>query len=158
MLGKTFLDHIKFLFDWNDNHHCVNERQGRESISLSQSIQKNGNEFFVEKLKSLHIGNLNSAIITQININSIRNKFDALVNGVRGNVDILMISETKTDDSFQTRQFLIEGYTAPYHLDRNIAVGGVLVYVREDIPSKLISVNFQNLEGFFLEINVRKKK
>ena len=25
MLGKTFLDHIKFLFDLNDNHHCVNE-------------------------------------------------------------------------------------------------------------------------------------
>ena len=85
----------------------MNERQGRESISLSQSIQKNGNEFFVEKLKSLHIGNLNSVIITQININSIRNKFDALVNGVRGNVDILMISETKTDDSFQTRQFYL---------------------------------------------------
>ena len=37
-------------------------------------------------------------IIAQTNINSIRNKFETLVNGVRGNVDILMISETKNDD------------------------------------------------------------
>ena len=27
----------------------------------------------------------------------------------------------------------------------------------EDIPSKLISVIFQNLQGFFLETNLRKK-
>ena len=47
-------------------------------------------------------------MIAQININSVRNKFDAPANGVIGNFDILMISETKTDGSFHTRQFLIE--------------------------------------------------
>ena len=92
ILGKTFLDHMKFLFDWNDNHDCVNERKKRESISLKKSIQNNENEFFAEKLKSLRIANLNRIIIAQININSVRNKFDALVSGIRGNVDILMIS------------------------------------------------------------------
>ena len=101
---------------------------------------------------------MNRIIIAQININSIRNKFDALVSGIRGNVDILTISETKIDDSFPNRQFLIDGYTAPYCLDRNSVGGGILVYVREDVSSKLISVNFQNREGFFLEMNLRKKK
>ena len=101
---------------------------------------------------------MNRIIIAQININSIRNKFDALVSGIRGNVDILTISETKIDDSFPNRQFLIDGYTAPYRLDRNSVGGGILVYVREDVSSKLISVNFQNREGFFLEMNLRKNK
>ena len=101
---------------------------------------------------------MNRIIIAQININSIRNKFDALVSGIRGNVDILTISETKIDDSFPNRQFLIDGYTAPYRLDRNSVGGGILVYVREDVSSKLISVNFQNREGFFLDMNLRKKK
>ena len=101
---------------------------------------------------------MNRIIIAQININSIRNKFDALVSGIRGNVDILTVSETKIDDSFPNRQFLIDGYTAPYRLDRNSVGGGILVYVREDVSSKLISVNFQNREGFFLEMNLRKKK
>ena len=43
--------------------------------------------------------NLHRIIIDQINVNSVRNKFEDLVNGVRGNVDILIISETKIDDS-----------------------------------------------------------
>ena len=136
----------------------MNERKESESISLNQSILNNDNTLFGDKLKSLRIENLNRVIIAQININSIRNKFDALVSDIRGNIDILMISETKIDNSFPTRQFLIDGYTAPYRLDRNSAGGGILVYVREDIPSKLLSVNFQNCEGFFLEINLRKKK
>ena len=45
-----------------------------------------------------------------------------------------------------------------YRLDRNSVGGGILVNVREDIPSKLISVNFQNREGFFPGINLGKKE
>ena len=45
-----------------------------------------------------------------------------------------------------------------YRLDRNSVGGGILVHVREDIPSKLISVNFQNRERFFPEINLGKKE
>ena len=133
----------------------MNERKERELVSSNKSIQNNENEFFGEKLKSLRIANLNCITTAQLNINSIRYKFDALVSSIRGNVDILMISETKIDDSYPTRRFLIDGYTAPYRLDRNSVGGGILVYVREDIPFKLISVNFQNCEGFFLEINLK---
>ena len=104
----------------------MNERKERESGSLNKFIQNNVNESFGEKLKSLRIANLNRVIIAQININSIRNKFDALVSGIRGNVDILMTSETKIDDSSPTRQFLINGYTAPHRLDRNSIGGGIL--------------------------------
>ena len=108
----------------------MNERKERESGSLNKFIQNNVNESFGGKLKSLRIANLNRVIIAQININSIRNKFDALVSGIRGNVDILiyilMTSETKIDDSSPTRQFLINGYTAPHRLDRNSIGGGIL--------------------------------
>ena len=104
----------------------MNERKESESGSLNKFIRNNVNESFGGKLKSLRIANLNRVIIAQININSIRNKFDALVSGIRGNVDILMTSETKIDDSSPTRQFLINGYTAPHRLDRNSIGGGIL--------------------------------
>ena len=78
--------------------------------------------------------------------------------GVRGNIDILMISETKLHASFPTSQILITGYTSPYRLDQNCKDGRILVYAREDILSKLITTNFPNEEDFFLEINLRKKK
>ena len=69
-----------------------------------------------------------------------------------------MISETKIDDSFPLTQFLIEGLlTTQYRLDRNESGGGILVYIRKDIRSKLIPTDFSNREGFFLELNVRKK-
>ena len=104
----------------------MNERKERESGSLNKFIQNNVNESFGGKLKSLRIANLNRVIIAQININSIRTKFDVLGSGIRGNVDILMSSETKIDDSSPTRQFLINGYTAPHRLDRNSIGGGIL--------------------------------
>ena len=67
-----------------------------------------------------------------------------------------MIFETKLDASFPTSQFLINGYTFPYKLDRNGKAEGILV--RVDVPSKITTDNFPNAEGFFLEINLKKKK
>ena len=85
-------------------------------------------------------------------------KFDALVSAVRDNVDILMMSETKIDNSFHTRQFLIEGFTTPYRLDRNGSGRVSLVYLCEDIPSELIPADFSNREGLFPDLNLRKTK
>ena len=38
---------------------------------------------------------------------------------LQGKVDILVVSDTKLDNSFPTNQFLIEGYLKPFRLDRN---------------------------------------
>ena len=56
-------------------------------------------------LKSIRIRNLNKIVIGHLNINSLRNKFDFLVTQVKGYIDILMISETKLDESFPIGQF-----------------------------------------------------
>ena len=52
-------------------------------------------------------------IIGHVNINSIRNKFEPLVSFINNNLDILMISETKIDDTFPDSQFLIKGFSVP---------------------------------------------
>ena len=98
-------------------------------------------------------------IIGHININSIRNKFEPLVSFINNNLDILMISETKIDDTFPDCQFLIKGFSVPQRLDRTAKGGGILVYIREDIPTKRIrKVRFnESFEGFFIEINLRSK-
>ena len=46
-------------------------------------------------LKSVWWKNLRRIIFAHLNINSLRNKFDSLVDQIKGNVDILLISETK---------------------------------------------------------------
>ena len=45
-----------------------------------------------------------------------------------------------------------------FRLDRNARGGGIPLYVREDIPSKLLLVEENLIEGFFVEINLRNKK
>ena len=69
-----------------------------------------------------------------------------------------MISEIENDDSPPTRQFLRERFTTPYTFDQNGLDGRILVYIREDIPSELISTNFSNRDGFFLALNLKTKK
>ena len=71
---------------------------------------------------------------------------------------LLWYPKLKFDNSFPLTQFLIEGFKTPYRLDQNGSGGGILVYIPEDIPSKLILTDFSNRKGFFLELNLRKKK
>ena len=68
-------------------------------------------------------------IIGHININSIRNKFEPLVSFINNNLDILMISETKIDDTFSDSQFLIKDFSVPYRLDHTAKEGGILIYM-----------------------------
>ena len=42
-----------------------------------------------------------------------------------------MISDAKIDASFPIGQFLLNGYSTPFRLDRNAHEGGILLYVRK---------------------------
>ena len=52
--------------------------------------------------------------------------------------------------------FLISGFSKPYRLDRDSLGGGILLYIREDIPTNLIKVETKSIGGFYIEINLRK--
>ena len=69
-----------------------------------------------------------------------------------------MLSETKLDSSFPEGQFLIPGYSAPYRIDRTCHGEGLILFVREDITSKLLLTENAPIAGFYTEINLRKKK
>ena len=74
-----------------------------------------------------------------LNIDSLPNKFDQLELVIKNKVDIFVKTETKLDSSFPDSQFVIKGFRQPYHLDRNRHSGALMIFVREDIPSKLLS-------------------
>ena len=68
-----------------------------------------------------------------------------------------MISETKIDNSFPISQFTMTDYSIPFRLDRTSHGGGILLFVREDIPCKIIKTDCDaDFEGIFVEINLRK--
>ena len=79
---------------------------------------------------------------------------------VQDRLDILLISDTKADPSSPTSQFTIEGFSTPFQFDRNNSRGGIMLFVRGKIPSKLISEykSKSSVENIFTEINSISRK
>ena len=75
-----------------------------------------------------------------------------LVYQIKGNFEVLKISETETDCSFPVRNLLIEGFSSPYRLDCDSSGSGILLFMKKDIPSNLFTVEMKMIEGFSLQV------
>ena len=139
---------------YSQNSACIDETFDKPCFISDSQIKDFDSLNEVRKL------NPNRLIIAHININSIRNKIEMLKETITDKTYILLISETKLDSSFPVNQFSIDGFSPPYRLDRNADGGGIMLYVREDIPSKPLSNNDidSEIKNLFVEINLPSKK
>ena len=130
----------------------------------------NDNTSNLNILKDLRCKNLNRILIGHLNINSVRNKFEILGSSIAVNLDILMISEIKLDDSFPVSQFLIPVFKNSICLDRSSSGGRIMLYIRKVIPFKilkssslspstiLVEVKINKKNGFFAVVTIRTKR
>ena len=102
-----------------------------------------------------------SIIIGHLNVNSVRYKFaeiaDLLQNGF---LDICGLSETKLDENFTNSQFHVENFSL-YRKDRNGKGGGLLSYIRSDIPHRRradLEYSKNGIESMIFEVHVKKEK
>ena len=104
--------------------------------------------------------NLNRVIIAHININSLVNKFDKLKLLIQNNIDILIVGETRVDDTFSNNQFNIDSFSKPYRMDRNRFGGEVMIFIREDILNKVVFKHTfpDDIESMLIEINLKNSK
>ena len=56
-------------------------------------------------------------IFCYLNINSVRKKISDLQEVINGNVNIVSITETKTDASLSSALLVLDGYHLPYRMD-----------------------------------------
>ena len=90
----------------------------------------NYSNFSVESVLNIYRSKFpKKLIIAHINTNSIRNKFEILKSMLSEVLDVLMITETKLDDSFPEQQIHIKGFNIPFRLDRNRQGGRLWLYV-----------------------------
>ena len=73
-------------------------------------------------------------------------------------LSLFFISESKLDDSFPEGQFTIDGYHGHFRLDRHGNGGRLLLYVRENIPAKILHSDFPAAESFYAEIILHKER
>ena len=65
-------------------------------------------------LKVMKENSPNKIIVGHLNINSLRTKFEALQFIINRNLDIILLSETKLDDSFPSAQFILKHFGIAY--------------------------------------------
>ena len=70
----------------------------------------------------------------------------------------MLVSETKTDDNFLQYQFVLDGFSVPSRLDHNCLGGGLILFVREDVPSNLLTTEEKPVENFYVELNWANNK
>ena len=75
-------------------------------------------------------------------------------------MDILCFAKTKLDSLFANSQFLIPGFHKPLRMDVSSRRGGLLVYIKSSLPSKMLT-KFKlpnNIQLIPFELNLRKDK
>ena len=146
LLSPLKVDHMAF----NYPSQGVNKSsESHLNLSINNVTDETGHEILSninnldphKILNNLRTKNVNRIILSHLNINSIRNKI-----------------RNKIDASFPSTQFLIPGFTEPYRRDRSEFGGGLLLYVNDHIPFKLVFKSAADDESLFVEINLYKKK
>ena len=158
VFANNLLKYLRSSLWGVDYLNCLKTVLESQNEYKSKSLDSSPDDPPFSSLKSVRRKNLSRIIFALLNINSLRNRFDTLVHQIKGNDDVFVISETKLDESFPEGQFKIPEFATPFRRDRNKFGGGIMVFVREDIPSKLISKETLDIEGIFIELNFRKKK
>ena len=97
---------------------------------------------FTSKLKTFRVKNINRIIIAHMNINSIRNKVDLPAEGVREVLIFSWFQRLRLMTLFVQVNLLQIGDAAPCRFRRSDKGGGVLVFIREDIPSNLLKTPY----------------
>ena len=105
--------------------------------TLHNATRQPSSDEHASSLKDLHrlrIKHPKNVIVSYININSIRNKFENFIDFIEKKVDILAFAETKLDSNFSKAQFQIPCFAPPCPLDLSGNSGGLLVFLNAQIP------------------------
>ena len=135
---------------------CSNTQHGSDATNRQLSIST----YLSKKLKDLHIERPLNVILFYLNINSIRNNFSNLEQVIGDSVAILTTAEAKIDSTFPAAQFCLANYHTTYHLDIRDKSGGILAYIKPNIPTGQLNCGnlCKSIQVVPFEVNLRKEQ
>ena len=106
--------------------------------------------------KNIRLGNAKSNLTGNLNVNALGNKYVSIEELVKSNIDILLLSDSKLDETFPNKQLEIQGYKT-FGKDRNKHRGGVMLHVNENIPCRVLDIdsNCNDLKTTLLEFSLK---
>ena len=115
-MSGTFVKELSKVFNW----HSVDNLSKQFDIGDSdESLEAESATDCKRFLKSLRTSNPDILVFAHLKINPIRSKFEMLSDQVKSNVDVLLVSEAKIDESFPIENFSIDGFSTLCRLDQN---------------------------------------
>ena len=123
-----------------DSSYIVNVTQphGSNALNFSHSEspadQNCDVDPLVNELKIKRTKNPKNVIFAHVNVNSLKNKFEYFKQILSdGMVDVLCCTETKLDSSYSIQLYSCNDFKC-YRRDKTAQSGGMIVFVRSDIP------------------------
>ena len=115
----------------------TNNQPSMDIENSSMSLKQRHDKYvFLQDMLDFRECNPKNLIVGHLNVNGLRNKFSEIEYMVLQNtLDILFVSETKLDESFPKHQFNVTGFKS-HRADRNSHGGGIMSYIRDDIPHR----------------------
>ena len=101
--------------------------------------------------------NPHNIIIGHLNVNSVKNKIDSIKTNFQNYLNLLVLAETKLDQTHPTAEIFIEGYRKSFKKSKHS--GGLLLYVGEEISSRELTRQTcpNDIQNIVIELNLRKK-
>jgi hypothetical protein len=147
-----------FNSEANDESVCASH-----NIDVSHETQDDATDHLVDALRNIRKDNLGNVIISHVNINSLKHKFDYFHSILsEGILDVLCLTETKLDETYSANLFHCKGFKC-HRKDRNARSGGIMVFIRDDIPhTRMQQYEFHeantHVENMVFEITIKQFK
>ena len=141
----------------NRNDNCNMEET--DEIEMNVIVQENSEEVQKE-IEKVRCTFRNNMIIGHLNVNSLNLKFKEVKDLiVRCKFEVMVLTETKLDDSYRDALFEIDNYDM-YRQDKRSNSGGIMIYVSKILPSTLGNINNfdDDIECVSVEITCNETK
>ena len=102
-MSDIFVKELSEVFNW---HNLDDLSKQFDVCDSDESLDAESATDCKRFLKSLRTSNPDKLVFVYLNINSIRNKFEMLLDQIKGNIDVKVVSKTKIDGSFPYGNFL----------------------------------------------------
>ena len=158
MIQRDQFDHGD-LIAMEKNNECSSPCSLNNECNEHIADTDNSNMLFGE-LQSIRMKSAKNVIIGHLNVNSVGSKISEIKELQRlCGLDVLVLSETKLDDSFKQELLDINGYSC-VRQDKRANSGGLLTYISNDIPHSIGNINVCNneIECVSIELNIADEK
>ena len=109
---------------------------------------------FLLEIRELRLRNVDGVLIGNLNINSIRNKFDQSRDTVLKYIDILILTKTKLDGTFLISQFLMDGFSNSLIFGTQFHVKFYKNIVAQTILNVFVDFNFYLVERIIRHLKI----